>query len=69
VKKLRTGLLTDKKKHKRQMLTEGKLDDIGARLQHTPGKSLKSLAQENGESKSGARRAIQLLRLDTRKQQ
>jgi hypothetical protein len=46
VHKLRTTrLLIDKKqKHKCQILTEDKLDDIGARLQHTPGISLKCLA-------------------------
>jgi hypothetical protein len=55
VNKLRTtGLLIDKEqKHKRRVLTEGKSDDIGARLEHTPRKSLKHLAQETGVSKSG----------------
>jgi hypothetical protein len=40
VNKLRTmGLLIDKKqKHKCQVLTEEKFDDIGARLEHTPKK-------------------------------
>jgi hypothetical protein len=53
VNKLRTtGLLIDKKqKHKRLVLTE-KLDDIGARIEHTSRKSLKLLAQETGVSKS-----------------
>jgi hypothetical protein len=62
VNKLRTtGLLTDKKtKHKRSVLTE-KLDNIGARLEHIPRKSLKSLAQEIGVSKSSARTATQFL--------
>jgi hypothetical protein len=43
VNKLRTmGLLIDiKQKHKRRVLTEEKLDNIGARLEHTPRKSLK----------------------------
>jgi transposase len=43
VNKLRsTELLLDKKqKHERQLLTEEKLDDIGAILEHRPGKSLK----------------------------
>jgi hypothetical protein len=58
VNKLRTtGLLTDKKtKHKRRMLNEEKLDDTGARLEHTrtPGKSLKRLAQEIVVSKHRA---------------
>jgi hypothetical protein len=36
-----TGLLIDKKqKHKPQVLTEEKVDGIGARLEHTPRKSL-----------------------------
>jgi hypothetical protein len=51
------------------MLTEDKLDDIGARLEHTPRKSLKRLAQETGASKSSARRATQLLKLRPYKQQ
>jgi transposase len=40
VNKLRTmGLLIDKKqKHKCRVLTEEKLDDIGARFKHTPRK-------------------------------
>jgi hypothetical protein len=41
------------------VLTEEKLDDIGARLEHTPRKSLKRLAQETGESESSARRTTQ----------
>jgi transposase len=42
-----TGLLGDKKqKHKHRVLTEEKLDDIGARLEHTPRKSLKQLPQK-----------------------
>jgi transposase len=58
----KTGVLIDKKqKHKCQVLTEVRLDDIGARLEHTPRKSLKRLAQEIGVSISSARRAIQLL--------
>jgi hypothetical protein len=64
VNKLRTvGLLMDKKqKHKRQVLTEEKLDDIGAR-RDIPRRSLKHLVQETGVSKSGARTATQLLKL------
>jgi hypothetical protein len=47
VNKLRTiGLIINKKKHKRQVLTEEKLDDIGAKLEHTPRKSMKCIAQE-----------------------
>jgi hypothetical protein len=44
------------------VLTE-KLDDIGARLEHTGRKSLKCLAQGTGVSKSGVRTATQLLKL------
>jgi hypothetical protein len=59
-----TGFLIDKKqKHKGQVLTEEKLDDIGARHEHTPSKSLKRLAQETGVSASTARRATRLLKL------
>jgi hypothetical protein len=63
-KKLRSlGLLIDKKqKHKCQALTE-KLDDTGARLEHTPRKSLKHLAQGTGVSESSARTATQWLKL------
>jgi hypothetical protein len=62
--KLRTtGPLIDKKqKHKRRVLTEDKLDDRGAKLEHTPRKSLKRLAQETGVSKSNARTATQLMK-------
>jgi hypothetical protein len=56
------GLLIEKKqKHKRPVLTE-KLDDIGARLEHTPRKSLKRLAQETEVSKSSVRMETQLLK-------
>jgi hypothetical protein len=63
VNKLRTtGLLTGKKqKHKHRVLTE-KLDGTGARLENTPRKSLKYLAQVAGESKPSARTATQLLK-------
>jgi hypothetical protein len=65
VNKLRTkGLLIAKKqKYKRQVLTEEKVDDIGARLEHAPRESLKRLAQETGASKFSARMATQLLKL------
>jgi hypothetical protein len=46
-----------KQKHKHQMLTEEKLGDIQARLEHTPSKLLKCVAQETGVSKCSARRA------------
>jgi hypothetical protein len=50
-------LVIDKKtKHKHQVLTtEEKLDDIGARLEHAPRKSLERLAEEIEVSKSSAR--------------
>jgi hypothetical protein len=58
-----TKLLIDKKqKHKRRVLTEEKLDEIGARIEHTPRSSWKRLAQETVVSKSGARTATRLLK-------
>jgi hypothetical protein len=46
------GLFIDtKQKHKHRLLTEEALGDIGARLEYTPRKSLKRLAQETGVSK------------------
>jgi hypothetical protein len=58
------GFLIDKKqKHKCRVLTEEKLDDIGARLERTPRKSLKRLAQETGMSKPSARTAAELRKL------
>jgi hypothetical protein len=45
------------------MLTEETLVDIGARLEHTSGKSLKRLAEETGVSKCSARMATRLLKL------
>jgi hypothetical protein len=65
VNKLGTmGLLLDQKqKHTLQVLTEGRLDDKGARLEHTPRKSLKCLAQETEVPKYSARKASQLLTL------
>jgi hypothetical protein len=64
VNTLRIGLLMNKKtEYKRRGRTEEKLYDIGARLQHTPRKSLKRLAQETGVSKPSARTATQLLML------
>jgi hypothetical protein len=69
VNKLRkTGLLIDKKtKHKRGVLTEEKLGDIGARFARTPRKSLKRLAQETKVPKSSARTPTQLLKLSLHK--
>jgi hypothetical protein len=65
VNKLRTTeFLIDKKtKHKHRVLTEEKLDEIGARLEHKPRKSLKCPAQGTKVSKSSARTATQLLKL------
>jgi hypothetical protein len=45
------------------MLTEERLDDIGASLKHTPRKSLKHLVQQTGVSKPNSRTATQLLKL------
>jgi hypothetical protein len=60
---LRMGFVNDKKqKHKIRALTVVKLNDVGARLEHTPTKSLKRLAQETGVSKSSARTSTQLLK-------
>jgi superfamily II DNA helicase RecQ len=52
-----------KQKHKSRVLTEETLYGIGARLQHTPRKSLKRVAQETGESEPNAGRATQVLKL------
>jgi hypothetical protein len=64
---LRTiGLLVNKKqKHKRRVLTEEKLDDIGARLEYAFRISVRRLAQETGVSRSSARTAIKLLKLSS----
>jgi hypothetical protein len=57
------GLLINKKqKHKHLGLTE-KLDNKGARLEHTPRKSLKHLAQKTGVLKCSAIMVTQLLKL------
>jgi hypothetical protein len=45
------------------VLTEEKLDGMGARLEHALRKLLKHLAQETGVSNSSARRATQLPKL------
>jgi predicted metal-binding protein len=58
VDKLRTAglFLTDRtQKHKSRVLTDEKLNDIGARLEHKHRKSLKRLAQKTWVSKSSAR--------------
>ncbi|KAJ4447010.1 hypothetical protein ANN_08998 [Periplaneta americana] len=57
-----TGSVNNRKiNRKRSVLTEEKLDEIGERLEQTPQKSLKRLAQETGISQSSARNATQLL--------
>jgi hypothetical protein len=45
------------------VLTEEKLDDVGARLEHIPRKSLQRLTPEIGVSESSAGTATQLLKL------
>jgi hypothetical protein len=60
----RTGSLVDKKPHrKRTVLTEDKLDNIGARLEASPRKSLRRIAQETRVSETSARTAKKLLKL------
>jgi hypothetical protein len=54
--------MVKKQKHKRRVLTEEKLDTIGVRLEHAPGKLLKRVAQEAGVSKSSASTATQWLK-------
>jgi hypothetical protein len=63
VNKLRTTelLIGKKQKHGAECLLRMKLDDIWTRLEHTPRKSLKRLAQETGVSQSSARTAAPLL--------
>lgn len=65
VNKVRTtGVITDLKPERtRRVLTEEKLDDIAARLEHSPHKTFKRLAEETGVSKSTVRIAAQLLKL------
>lgn len=64
-----TGSLLDKKRtvSKRRVLTEEKLDEVGARLEHSPQKSLRLIAQETGISKTSARTATILLKLKSNK--
>lgn len=58
-----TGSLQDRKpESKRRVLTEEKLDEIGAKLEHSPRKSLRRLAQETGVSITSARTATILLK-------
>ena len=65
VNKMReTGSLLNKKKRiRKRVLTEEKLDEIGERLEHTPTKSLRRLGQEARISKSSAWRATKMLKL------
>ena len=65
VNKLKTrGSLLDKKSdRKRTALTEEKLGAIRFRLETSPGKSLKRLAQKTSVSKTCARRAAKVLHL------
>jgi hypothetical protein len=56
-------LIDKKQKYKNRVLTEEKLDDKGARLEYTPRKSLKCLAQKTGVTRSSARTATELLNL------
>jgi hypothetical protein len=55
-----TGSLLDKKpaKKKYRVLTEEKLVEIRARLEHTPQKSLRRPAQKTGISKSSAAKVM-----------
>jgi hypothetical protein len=46
------NLLDEKRAREQCVLTTEKLDEIGARLEHTPQKSLRHLAQETSISKS-----------------
>ncbi|KAJ4428890.1 hypothetical protein ANN_25883 [Periplaneta americana] len=50
-------------KQQRRVLTEEKLDEVGARLEHSPRKSLRRLAQEVNISKTSAFVATKLLKL------
>ena len=62
-----TGSVKNRKvNHRRHVLTEETLDEIGKRLEHTPQKSLKRLSQETGVSVSSVQRATTLLKLHIR---
>ena len=59
-----TGSVANKKRnHKRTVLTEEMLDEIGASLERTPTKSIPKLAQEVRISESSVHRATKLLKL------
>ncbi|KAJ4433388.1 hypothetical protein ANN_15647 [Periplaneta americana] len=58
-----TGSVLDKKRRRRRhVLTEEKLDDIGAQLEQSPQKSLTQLAQQAGVSRTSAHNATKLLK-------
>jgi hypothetical protein len=58
------GSLPDKKLDRKQtVLTAETLDDVGARLETSPRKSLKQPAQETGVLITYAQRATKLLKL------
>ncbi|PSN30180.1 hypothetical protein C0J52_27590 [Blattella germanica] len=58
-----TGAFADKKRNrKRTVLTEEKLDDIGACFKQSPHKSLSKLAQQVGVSVSSVWKATKLLK-------
>jgi hypothetical protein len=65
LKKVRThGFITDRKPLKRnRVLTEEKLDEIGLRLENSPKKSLRRLAQQSGVSVGSAWKATKLLHI------
>ena len=59
-----TGSIFDKKRNiKWHVLTEQKLEEIGDRLENSPQKSLRRLAQESDISKASAWKATKLLKL------
>ena len=63
----KTGYVKNRKvNHRRKVLTEETLDEIGDRLEHTLQKSLKRLLQETGVSVSSVQRTTKLLKLHIR---
>ena len=59
-----TGSVKNRKvNHRRHILKEETLNEIGERLEHTPQKSLKHVSQETGVSVSSVQRATTLLKL------
>lgn len=57
------SVIKKKRKPTRRVLLEETLDDIGARLEASPGKSLRQLSKETGVSKSSVYAAKKLLDL------